>query len=158
MFAEVNKQTVVTFPYDYDTLCKKNPHTKFSQDGLMQMYAGTEANLSGNELVKVVQEEHPQIDAKTQMAIQQDKPSLVNGVWTLGWLVKTLSLEEQKIKQQNKANLVRSERNQKLVESDWTQLLDANVNKTAWAAYRQALRDVPTQTGFPWNVTWPTQP
>jgi len=32
------------------------------------------------------------------------------------------------------------------------------VDKAVWATYRQALRDVPTQSGFPWEVTYPTQP
>ena len=57
-----------------------------------------------------------------------------------------------------KAASVRSQRTQKLAESDWTQVADAPVDKDAWAVYRQALRDVTTQTGFPWEVEWPTQP
>lgn len=47
----------------------------------------------------------------------------------------------------------------KLVESDWTQMPDISAErKSLWATYRQALRDVPAQTGFPWNVQWPTKP
>lgn len=53
---------------------------------------------------------------------------------------------------------VRQTRNEKLKECDWTQLADSTADKQAWATYRQALRDVPTQTGFPWNVVWPDQP
>lgn len=53
---------------------------------------------------------------------------------------------------------VRAERNKLLSESDWTQVLDAPVDQTAWAAYRQALRDVPSQAGFPWTVDWPVAP
>lgn len=53
---------------------------------------------------------------------------------------------------------VRAERNRKLADSDWTQLADAPIDQTAWATYRQALRDVPTQAGFPHEVTWPTEP
>ena len=53
---------------------------------------------------------------------------------------------------------VRAERNVKLTNSDWTQIIDATANKAAWATYRQALRDIPTQIGFPDNVIWPTQP
>lgn len=56
------------------------------------------------------------------------------------------------------ANAIRTERNAKLSASDWTQVADAPVDKTAWAAYRQALRDITAQTGFPWDVQWPTQP
>jgi hypothetical protein len=55
----------------------------------------------------------------------------------------------------DKATTVRTERNKKLADSDWTQVADSSANKATWATYRQALRDVPAQSGFPWNVTWP---
>lgn len=53
---------------------------------------------------------------------------------------------------------VRQQRNNLLAASDWTQLPDAPVDQTAWAAYRQALRDVTDQEGFPANVVWPDKP
>jgi len=53
---------------------------------------------------------------------------------------------------------VRNQRTEKLKDCDWTQIADSTADKTAWATYRQALRDVPLQTGFPWEITWPTQP
>jgi hypothetical protein len=53
---------------------------------------------------------------------------------------------------------IRETRNDKLKESDWTQIADSTADKTAWATYRQALRDVPTQSGFPFEVTWPDVP
>lgn len=54
---------------------------------------------------------------------------------------------------------VRAQRNGLLQVSDWTQLQDVPIaNRSAWATYRQALRDVPAQEGFPENVTWPTPP
>ena len=56
------------------------------------------------------------------------------------------------------AAAVRAERNAKLAETDWTQLVDSPVDHAAWAAYRQALRDITAQAGFPWTVEWPTQP
>lgn len=53
---------------------------------------------------------------------------------------------------------VRDERNAYLQECDWTQLPDvSSVDKTAWATYRQQLRDVTTQAD-PFNITWPTKP
>ena len=57
-----------------------------------------------------------------------------------------------------KAAEVRLERNAKLAATDWTQIADATVDKTAWATYRQALRNVPSQTGFPWTIEWPVAP
>ena len=56
------------------------------------------------------------------------------------------------------AKSIRNIRNAKLSQCDWTQLADSAADKAAWATYRQELRDVPAQTGFPWEVTWPTQP
>ena len=53
---------------------------------------------------------------------------------------------------------VRTNRNQLLADCDWTQLPDAPVDKAVWATYRQKLRDVTSQTGFPWNITWPEAP
>jgi hypothetical protein len=53
---------------------------------------------------------------------------------------------------------VRQTRAGLLEASDWTQVADAPVDKTAWATYRQALRDIPSQSGFPRSVTWPSTP
>ncbi len=49
-------------------------------------------------------------------------------------------------------------RNAQLVKSDWTQLPDAPVDKAAWAAYRQALRDLPAQSGKAEDAVFPTRP
>ena len=61
------------------------------------------------------------------------------------------------MKDAEQAKSIREQRNQKLKDSDWTQLADSTADKTAWATYRQALRDITAQSGFPWEVTWPTQ-
>jgi len=60
-----------------------------------------------------------------------------------------------------KAAHVRADRDQRLTACDWTQLPDCPLDETAqaaWATYRQALRDVPSQEGFPRSVTWPIGP
>ena len=59
------------------------------------------------------------------------------------------------------ASAIRAERNTKLSECDWTQLNDTpldNTAKVAWTTYRQDLRDIPSQSGFPHNVVWPVKP
>ena len=61
-------------------------------------------------------------------------------------------------KDTEQAKSVRDSRNTKLSECDWTQVADAPVDKTVWATYRQALRDVTTQSGFPWTIDWPVAP
>ena len=56
-----------------------------------------------------------------------------------------------------KAVDVRQERNVLLRDSDWVSGSDVTMSDE-WRTYRQALRDVPTQEGFPNTVTWPTKP
>jgi hypothetical protein len=56
------------------------------------------------------------------------------------------------------ASEAREQRNDKLKDSDWTQVADTPVDQAAWAAYRQALRDITAQAGFPWTIDWPEQP
>ena len=58
----------------------------------------------------------------------------------------------------NAAAGIRKERNRRLAESDWTQLADSGADATAWATYRQSLRDLPDATGWPHTMTWPTEP
>ncbi|MGA0927422.1 MAG: phage tail assembly chaperone, partial [Burkholderiaceae bacterium] len=56
------------------------------------------------------------------------------------------------------AQEARQTRDRLLAASDWTQVADAPVDAAAWATYRQALRDVPQQAGFPETIVWPEQP
>ena len=74
---------------------------------------------------------------------------------------KTAAEQEAEYKARKDAEhgaVIRADRNRRLNESDWTQVEDSPVDKAAWATYRQALRDVPSQAGFPWNVNWPEKP
>jgi len=88
----------------------------------------------------------------------RDGVEQVNGKWYTKYSVAEMDQEAKDALDAQQAALIRSQRTQKLAESDWTQVADAPVDKAAWAVYRQALRDVTTQTGFPWEVTWPAQP
>jgi len=62
------------------------------------------------------------------------------------------------MKDAEQAASVRNSRTEKLKDCDWTQIADSTADKTAWATYRQALRDITTQSGFPWTITWPESP
>jgi hypothetical protein len=68
------------------------------------------------------------------------------------WAPPVLSFEK-------KAAEVRHQRDERLWKTDWTQYFDIpQTTKDKWAPYRQALRDVPSQEGFPYNVVWPNEP
>jgi hypothetical protein len=66
--------------------------------------------------------------------------------------------EYKAMKDAEQAKSVRTSRGEKLKDSDWTQLADSTADKDAWATYRQALRDITSQAGFPWTIDWPEQP
>jgi hypothetical protein len=53
---------------------------------------------------------------------------------------------------------VRAVRNAELAATDWTQVADSQADKTAWATYRQALRDLPAQNKDPKKIKFPTRP
>ena len=56
------------------------------------------------------------------------------------------------------ATEIRERRDALLLGCDWTQATDSPLPediRIGWRVYRQALRDVPEQPGFPWDVTWP---
>lgn len=56
------------------------------------------------------------------------------------------------------ATAIRVQRNKLLLGTDYTQLPDSVVDKSAWAVYRQELRDITKQATFPENVVWPIAP
>jgi len=79
--------------------------------------------------------------------------------------VTTTALEHETAykaqKDAEQAKSVRATRDTKLSESDWRVIKAAETATTldaAWATYRQALRDVTGQSGFPWTITWPDAP
>ena len=74
---------------------------------------------------------------------------LTNGVWTPPPAPTDLQIAAE----------VRAMRNSIIASTDWTQAADVpQAVKDRYTTYRQALRDVPQQAGFPSEVTWPTKP
>lgn len=68
---------------------------------------------------------------------------------------------DEAAKAEHEAAKHRSRRDSLLAMTDWTQLKDTTLDDTGtvlWQSYRQALRDLPQQPGFPLYVEWPVQP
>jgi len=80
------------------------------------------------------------------------------GIWRQTWQVVNMDDAEKAEAIAQQETSVRNQRNYLLSACDWTQIADAPVDATAWAAYRQALRDVTAQSGFPQTVDWPVKP
>ena len=93
--------------------------------------------------------------------IVEATPQKIDGTWTQIWDVVPATPEQIEERTARQADEVRTDRNKRLAECDWTQLQDSPLDpeaKAAWAFYRENLRMVPQQPGFPWNVQWPPQP
>lgn len=147
-YAKVNNGQVEQYPLSLTDIRLQMPNVSFA------------ANISNEELEQfgyffVTPTESPAYDytknvARTAIAVD-------NGFIEV-WQESAATEEEISARVAEKANEVRAERDAKLASSDWTQLADAEVDKSAWAAYRQALRDITEQVGFPYNVTFPVTP
>ena len=69
--------------------------------------------------------------------------------------------EETQIATGARERKVRLERDRLLTETDWVITMHKELGTnipTAWKTYRQALRDITTQEGFPNDITWPEKP
>ena len=86
--------------------------------------------------------------------VEQD----AQGRWLWKWSISEMDDDAKAAKDAEAAKAVRSDRDKRLSDTDWTQVADAPVDKAAWATYRQALRDVPSQAGFPYDINWPSKP
>jgi hypothetical protein len=142
MYVKLANNQPSKFPYTLVDLSRDNPDTSFPADV-------TNETLALFGIYPVTATPPPEFDSKTHR-VRQCVQS-VNGAWTQVWHLQELPKQEAE-------DNVRGCRNRLLAACDWTQVSDAPVDQTIWAAYRQDLRDVTAQAGFPWNVEWPQQP
>ena len=149
MHALIENGAVKQYPYGIGQLKAANPLTSFPAQANDEM-------LASYGVQRVFFSTPPAITA-TQV-LEEGIPVFADNRWTQFWTVRDMTAEEIASRNDAQAAAVRSDRNTKLSASDWTQVADAPVDKAAWATYRQALRDISGQAGFPWTITWPEQP
>jgi len=105
--------------------------------------------------------EGPQAQPTRYQVGFRDGVEQIGGKWYTKYSVADMDAEAIASLDAEQAKSVRQQRDQKLAECDWRVIkaLESNTPQDfAWAAYRQALRDITTQAGFPWTVQWPEQP
>lgn len=140
--------SIYRYPYTLTDLKYANPNTSFAK----QISDETAAQFN---CFPVASTEPPAIDYTANLertAIKQ------GGSWIEKWAVTPATPEQIAERTAAKEAEVRQQRNQLLSNCDWTQLPDAPVPPAPWATYRQQLRDVTAQAGFPWEVQWPIAP
>lgn len=149
MYVKVTNGVVEKVEYTIGQLRKDNPGTSFPK-------TPSNATLAEWGMFPLKQTPAPSVDHTKN--VTKKLPVKKGNEWVQEWEVTNASPEEIAERENGWANNVRAERDQKLIESDWTQIADVPVDKEAWAAYRQDLRDIPKQPGFPQGVIWPQKP
>jgi hypothetical protein len=155
MHAYVEDGAVKLYPLTRSDIVRANPNVSFPVNI-------DSANLEAFNAYQVAASDPPAFDQRTQTLVEET-PVYDNqvGGWVQVWVVVDKPQEQIDAEAANKADEVRYRRNKLIAESDWTQLDDTpitNAKKLEWATYRQALRDIPDQAGFPWEVVWPVEP
>jgi len=150
MWVKVLDGQVVGYPYGRQELSADYPNTSFPStisEGLLAEFG-----------IAVVRMQDPPEHSPVLQNCSRIEPVFDGQSWVETWLVEDASPEEIAERRVALSKQVRLIRNYKLAQCDWSQLPDAPVDKVAWAAYRQALRDIPSSEGFPDNVSWPSAP
>ena len=136
--------------YTIGDLRRDNPNVSFPRNISDEV-------LAAYNVFRVTEVPAPDYNSRTHRLVTQ-APTLVDGVWTVTRVAVAKDQAQIDNETAEQAANVRADRDSKLAKSDWTQVADAPVDKAAWATYRQALRDITAQAGFPYEVTWPTKP
>jgi hypothetical protein len=132
--------------YSIERLYSDNPQTSFSENLRDDVLAQW-------DVYPVTVLPIPNFDQQTHYLKASDFYQ-INGVWHMHYDVEALPLSAVE-------QSMRDKRNQLLMESDWV-ILRAYEAQTPvpidWADYRQKLRDIPMQQGFPYSTIWPRKP
>ena len=151
MFAYIENSEVSVYPVTMSWIKSQHPNVSFPRN------LSDINDLASFNIVEVIGTDQPTYNDDTQY-LQELSPELVDGQWRQRWNIVSFSDDVIAKNAAMKGQNMRGIRNELLAQCDWTQLADSPVDKTAWATYRQSLRDLPTQTGFPDDITWPTKP
>ena len=117
----------------------------------------TEATLKSFDAEVVF--EGPQAQPTRYQVAYRNGVELIDGKWYTKYSVSDMTAEAKTALDASQAKSIRDQRDRLIAETDWTQGKDiADSVSAKYTTYRQALRNVPTQSGFPWTVQWPTKP
>jgi hypothetical protein len=150
MFVKTTNGEIAQYPYSVGLLRRDNPNTSFPKSFSSEM-------LASYGVYEVKRPPAPGHDPETHFVEYSPVPSFADGSWVYSPSVRPLSSEQIAERTARRSAEVRAKRSGLLSETDWAALSDVTMSPEM-TAYRQALRDITAQAGFPDNVTWPTKP
>ena len=101
--------------------------------------------------------EGPQASPTRYQTTFRDGVQEIDGQWFTKYSVADMDDEAKTAKDAEQAKSVRTTRDDKLKATDWRFRSDMTPSQE-WKDYCQALRNLPSASGFPWDMTWPTEP
>ena len=152
LYIKISDGQVKEYPYSLEKLRDENPNVSFPQ-------TPDENTLQSYGVCKVVGVNRPTVGYAKN--VSEALPEFVDGQWVQSWEVTDATSEEIALRLKSLSDKVRSKRDALLSDSDWVVIKSvegATQVPSAWATYRQELRDITNQTGFPAEVVWPTKP
>ena len=152
-YIHAENSIVIEYPYSVEKLRSDNPETSFPA-------VMSEEELSAWGVYPVVKEAPPTFNEATEQ-LEQTQPKLLNGAWSAGWMIANASAEEQAKRTAEKVKWVEQNIQSALKSSDHTQLADypgTEAQQLAYKTWRQELRNIPLQSGYPWSIVWPMPP
>jgi hypothetical protein len=158
---KIENGAVSQYPYSIGMLRRDNKNVSFPK-------AIPDETLAEFGVHSVTVADKPDYDERTHR-ISQFKAILWrastsapgDGSWVVGWDTEAKTADEVQEYDDAAAASVRKERNNLLAASDWVVIMHTEKGTNipaSWEIYRQALRDVTSQAGFPNNVTYPAKP
>jgi hypothetical protein len=144
MHVKITDGQVERFPYTVQDLRRDKLPTTFPKNIPDWM-------LADNDVYPVTRSERPSHDDLTQVLVRDLAPTLVGGTWVIGYTVENLPFDMAAVN-------VRTRRQSLFDETNWMGLSDTPEMTDEWKIYRQVLRKITTQEGFPYSVEWPTKP
>lgn len=150
MYVKTENNEIVEYPYTLEKFRADNPTISFPAE----ISNDTLANYG---VYPVGYQGAPDYDPATQKLVKSSQPSLISGSWVLTKSIEAKTAEQITSDTATQAMQVRGIRDQRLAQTDWCALVDVTMS-AEMTAYRQALRDLPGQEGFPYTVSWPEKP
>jgi len=140
---------ILTTPITVGDYRELFPNTSFSSDGPSGEF------LTANNAKKVTLfKAHDRLTQKLVSCAPYDDGEFVSMAQ-----VEAMTADEIQSAKDSAMAHIRGQRNQLLKDCDWTQIADCTADKTAWATYRQALRDLPATITEPRTFAdWPHNP
>jgi hypothetical protein len=154
LYVKAIDNQIVAYPYTQTDLMRETPSTSFP-NGIL-----SPASLAEWNVYPVHYSDQPVVDVLTQRMVEI-APLFDGQSWIQQWAVEALPQDEIDARNAQQASSVRAERNRRIADTDWLVIkaLEAGQPQDfSVAAYRQALRDIPSQPGFPWDIVWPEVP